>query len=66
MGWLCVYCFVQLDAPTATVDHIVPLSRGGTNDIGNLTVACRSCNSRKGTRSAESYRAKLAREMAHT
>lgn len=30
-----------------TWDHVVPLSRGGTNDYANLRPAHRSCNSRK-------------------
>jgi len=32
------------------VEHIIPLSRQGTNDEANLALACRSCNLRKGTR----------------
>ncbi len=32
------------------VDHIVPLSRQGTNDETNLSLSCRSCNLRKGSR----------------
>ncbi len=43
-GKACAYC----DSPASTVDHVVPLVRGGTNFEGNLTPACRSCNSRKG------------------
>lgn len=31
-----------------TWDHIVPISRGGTNDWKNLQCLCRSCNSSKG------------------
>jgi hypothetical protein len=33
-----------------TVDHILPVSRGGDNDESNLQTLCRACNSRKGAR----------------
>ena len=42
----CTYC----NQACATVDHIVPLNRGGDNQKQNLTPACRSCNSSKGDR----------------
>jgi 5-methylcytosine-specific restriction endonuclease McrA len=42
-GRACSYC----DAPASTVDHVISLKRGGTNYEGNLTPACRSCNSSK-------------------
>ena len=32
-----------------TLDHIIPLARGGTNDPGNAQVLCRRCNSSKAT-----------------
>lgn len=32
------------------VEHIVPISRQGSNDETNLALACRSCNLRKGNR----------------
>jgi 5-methylcytosine-specific restriction endonuclease McrA len=40
----CAYC---MNAAT-TVDHVVPLFRGGTNFEGNLAPACRQCNASKG------------------
>ncbi len=33
-----------------TRDHLLPLSRGGTNDWTNVTTACSTCNTRKGSR----------------
>jgi 5-methylcytosine-specific restriction protein A len=32
------------------VDHVVPISRGGTDDIANLQILCRTCNLRKSDR----------------
>jgi 5-methylcytosine-specific restriction endonuclease McrA len=37
----CVYCGSKDDI---TIEHIIPITRGGTHSIGNLTSACRSCN----------------------
>ncbi len=31
------------------VEHVVPVCRGGLNEIDNLALSCRSCNLRKGT-----------------
>lgn len=48
-GVVCAYCHCDCsDDPT--VDHVVPVSRGGKSRMENLVVACRSCNSKKGDR----------------
>lgn len=47
----CSYC----GGSSGTIDHIVPVADGGTNDCWNLTSACLSCNSRKRTRSLLEY-----------
>lgn len=36
-----------------TIDHIVPLSRGGLHDISNIVLACRACNMKKSDRLPE-------------
>lgn len=49
-GWRCVRCGTHEDL---TVDHIVPISKGGADDpddISNLQTLCKSCNSSKGNR----------------
>lgn len=33
---------------TATVDHLVPKSAGGSNDLDNLVIACHPCNTGRG------------------
>lgn len=32
------------------IDHVIPVSRGGTNSVGNLVALCRPCNRSKGNR----------------
>ena len=44
----CFYCGLQ--EGLMTIDHIVPLARGGSHSIGNLVGACKSCNSSKGAK----------------
>lgn len=41
-------CYICRDKMADTIDHVVPLSKGGTNDLGNLRPACYDCNWQKG------------------
>lgn len=56
-GFKCQYCGTT--APTLTVDHIIPRSRGGSDQWDNLTTACVSCNNRKGNRTPDEANMKL-------
>lgn len=44
----CHYCGTTLTPMTATIDHMVPLARGGTWQVENLVLACSHCNALKG------------------
>lgn len=65
-GDRCTYCgvgFVEQRGHPASYncDHVVPVSKGGTNDRANLTAACRACNSSKRARSVEAWRRETGR-----
>lgn len=41
---LCHYCGKHFSAKELTMDHVVPIARGGTSTPGNIVPACRECN----------------------
>jgi 5-methylcytosine-specific restriction endonuclease McrA len=43
----CTYCSSSLKYNEATIDHITPKSKGGSNAMENLCIACQPCNSKK-------------------
>lgn len=43
----CHYCARPTPARDLTMDHIVPLARGGRSTRGNVVPACKDCNNRK-------------------
>lgn len=51
-GGKCYYCGAEAD----TIDHRIPICRGGTNLPANLVPACHSCNSRKRHRTEGEWR----------
>jgi 5-methylcytosine-specific restriction endonuclease McrA len=59
----CAYCSAE-NVPLE-VEHIVPKSRGGTNRVSNLTLACERCNLAKGNRPVEEFLAGKPEALAH-
>ena len=49
----CQYCGRTDALRRLTYDHVVPRSQGGTACWGNIVMACRQCNGRKGSRTPE-------------
>ena len=52
----CAYCGCMLDDENATIDHIIPRAKGGTNCYENLFPACGKCNWMKTDMSIEEFR----------
>jgi len=44
----CQYCGTAVNKRTATLDHVIPVSKGGKSVWENAVTACGPCNSRKG------------------
>ena len=61
----CYYCGEQLSRRRATKDHIVPRSKGGSNEQTNIVDACRMCNSEKGRLSIDEFRLVMAFRKGH-
>ena len=52
-GHQCAYC--GKDDRPLEIEHIQPKSRGGSNRLYNLTIACRPCNRKKGNKTAAEF-----------
>jgi 5-methylcytosine-specific restriction endonuclease McrA len=49
----CAYC--QQSSNKLQVEHLIPKSRGGSDRLSNLVLACETCNQQKGDRTAEEF-----------
>ncbi len=43
----CYYCNAKFSAGMLTMDHVVPVIRGGKSVKGNIVTACKTCNNKK-------------------
>lgn len=46
-GFRCMYCGTS---SKLTIDHVIPVSKGGKNNFDNCVTACQPCNNKKGNR----------------
>jgi 5-methylcytosine-specific restriction endonuclease McrA len=61
-GRACAYCGAT--GVPLNIDHVRPRSRGGSNRISNLILACRSCNEAKGSTPVEEFLAHRPKRLA--
>jgi 5-methylcytosine-specific restriction endonuclease McrA len=62
-GRKCAYCDAE-NVPLE-IDHIHPRSKGGSDCVSNLTLACRPCNQRKANRDVVEFLARDPKRLAH-
>lgn len=53
---VCYYCKIELKEEDITLDHKLPVSRGGETIEENLVIACKACNSEKSDMTEEEYK----------
>jgi 5-methylcytosine-specific restriction endonuclease McrA len=58
-NWTCQFCNIKLGQHDATIDHIIPKSKGGPTSWANCVTACKSCNRKKGDKPLEKCGLKL-------
>ena len=60
-GKVCAYCGEDLEAfVDMSIDHFIPVCRGGDDSLENIACSCKWCNSSKSQRDIESFRMNLA------
>lgn len=49
-GLLCSYCSEFIPVGKIAIDHVLPVTKGGEDHEDNFVVSCKSCNSKKGSK----------------
>lgn len=63
-GHACAYCNRKMER--LEMDHVIPLSKGGTHTATNIVPACRTCNAKKGAGDALPFEGKATSETERT
>ncbi|MDC0358419.1 HNH endonuclease [Oligoflexia bacterium] len=58
----CQYCRIKLSSREATLDHVIPRSKGGRADWGNIVCCCKTCNRKKGAKTPRQAGLKLLKK----
>ena len=58
----CQYCATNLSLSEATIDHVVPKSKGGSHAWTNVALACSKCNQKKGSKLLENLSINLYKQ----
>lgn len=64
-NYKCQYCGKQLNAKNATIDHVLPVSKGGKNSFLNCVCSCKTCNNWKDDKLLSETNMVLAKTPIH-
>ncbi|NCN39704.1 HNH endonuclease [bacterium] len=59
---ICQYCCKKFPEKQLTLDHVIPLSRGGAHNWTNVVTACSACNNKKGAMSLKEANLRLLKK----
>jgi hypothetical protein len=51
----CMYCRAGMTIENVSLDHSIPITRGGANDFSNISFICKGCNKSKGDFTKDEY-----------
>ena len=54
-NYACIYCGIHASKAKMEIEHVIPRSRGGTDSLNNLVLACNACNQAKGSQDIQTY-----------
>lgn len=61
--YTCQWCGKHYGTSELSIDHVLPVSRGGTNTWRNVVTSCRKCNNQKGNLTGEEYEQRFNKRL---